>query len=102
MPFPLFFADRSRVARARVSKTSTEFNRMQAAIEIPTPNDSDSDTVATALEAAAIFSAKGDTAEALRWVQRAAESRVAFVTRTSTTRPPNSAKPLGRRVATIV
>jgi hypothetical protein len=47
---------------------------MQAAIEIPTPNESDSDTVVTALETAAVFSAKGDTAEAIRWLQRAAES----------------------------
>ncbi|MGC4092554.1 MAG: hypothetical protein QM756_32680 [Polyangiaceae bacterium] len=47
---------------------------MQAAIEIPSPNPSDSDTVVTALETAAVFSAKGDTAEAIRWLQRAAES----------------------------
>ena len=47
---------------------------MQAAIEIPAPTESDSETVATALETAAVFNAKGDTAEALRWLQRAAES----------------------------
>lgn len=47
---------------------------MQAAIQIPAPTESDSETVATALETAAIFSAKGDTAEAIRWLQRAAES----------------------------
>lgn len=47
---------------------------MQAAIQIPAPTESDSETVATALETAAVFSAKGDTAEAIRWLQRAAES----------------------------
>lgn len=47
---------------------------MEAVIEIPSPTPRDSETVVTALETAAIFRAKGDAAEALRWLQRAAES----------------------------
>jgi hypothetical protein len=47
---------------------------MEPVIEIPAPSPRDSETVVTALETAAVFSAKGDTAEALRWLQRAAES----------------------------
>lgn len=50
----------------------TEF-RVQP-IEIPAPVAGDSESVATALETAAVFAAKGDSAEALRWVKRAAES----------------------------
>lgn len=47
---------------------------MQAAIHIPEPTPGDSETVVTALETAALFGAKGDASEALRWLQRAAES----------------------------
>jgi hypothetical protein len=47
---------------------------MQQVMEIPAPNSQDSETVATALETAALFRARGDAAEALRWLQRAAES----------------------------
>jgi hypothetical protein len=47
---------------------------MQAVVEIPSPTPRDSETVVTALETAAVFRAKGDAAEALRWLQRAAES----------------------------
>ncbi|HWA76789.1 MAG TPA: hypothetical protein VG937_30860 [Polyangiaceae bacterium] len=47
---------------------------MEAVIEIPSPTPRDSETVVTALETAAVFRAKGDAAEALRWLQRAAES----------------------------
>lgn len=47
---------------------------MEAVVEIPSPTPRDSETVVTALETAAVFRAKGDAAEALRWLQRAAES----------------------------
>lgn len=47
---------------------------MQAAIRIPEPSDNDPDSVATALETAALLVAKGELAEALRWVRRGAES----------------------------
>jgi hypothetical protein len=47
---------------------------MHAAIEIPTPTATDSESVVTALETAAVFQAKGDMPEAIRWLQRAAES----------------------------
>lgn len=47
---------------------------MEAVVEIPVPTARDSETVVTALETAAVFRAKGDAAEALRWLQRAAES----------------------------
>lgn len=41
---------------------------------IPQPEPGDSETVVTALETAAVFSARGESAEALRWLKRAAES----------------------------
>lgn len=44
------------------------------AVQIPTPSEDDSDNVVTALETAAIFGAKGDAPEAVRWLKRAAES----------------------------
>lgn len=47
---------------------------MQAAIRIPEPSDNDPDSVATALETAALLVAKGELTEALRWVRRGAES----------------------------
>jgi hypothetical protein len=76
---------RRRFERAEVSFTKRdvwrcarddgkEFSNMEAVIEIPSPTPRDSETVVTALETAAVFRAKGDGAEALRWLQRAAES----------------------------
>jgi hypothetical protein len=47
---------------------------MEPVLDIPAPEPTDSETVVSSLETAAIFGAKGDAAEALRWVQRAAES----------------------------
>jgi hypothetical protein len=47
---------------------------MEASVQIPTPAEEDSDNVVTALETAAIFEAKGDGPEAVRWLKRAAES----------------------------
>jgi hypothetical protein len=47
---------------------------MQQTIDIPTPSRADTETVSTALETAAIFRSKGDGREAMRWLQRAAES----------------------------
>jgi hypothetical protein len=47
---------------------------MQQTIEIPTPSRADTETVSTALETAAVFRSKGDGREAMRWLQRAAES----------------------------
>jgi hypothetical protein len=47
---------------------------MQQTIDIPTPARADTETVITALETAAIFRSKGDGREAMRWLQRAAES----------------------------
>jgi hypothetical protein len=46
---------------------------MEPVLDIPEPEPSDSETVASSLETAAIFGAKGDRQEALRWVQRAVE-----------------------------
>lgn len=43
-------------------------------IDIPSPSAADDETVVTALETAAIFGAKGDAQEAMRWLRRAAES----------------------------
>jgi len=47
---------------------------MQQTIDIPSPSRADADTVITALETAAVFQAKGDGREAMRWLRRAAES----------------------------
>lgn len=47
---------------------------MQLTIDIPSPSRADTETVSTALETAAIFRSKGDGREAMRWLQRAAES----------------------------
>ena len=47
---------------------------MQQTIDIPTPVRADTETVITALETAAVFRSKGDGREAMRWLQRAAES----------------------------
>jgi len=47
---------------------------MRQTIEIPRPSGTDCDSVITALETAAVFSAKGDGSEAMRWLRRAAES----------------------------
>jgi hypothetical protein len=47
---------------------------MEPMLDIPAPEAGDSETVVSSLETAAIFGAKGDAAEALRWLQRAAES----------------------------
>ena len=47
---------------------------MQQTIDIPTPARADTETVITALETAAVFRSKGDGREAMRWLQRAAES----------------------------
>lgn len=47
---------------------------MQLAIDIPHPLSADTETVITALETAELFSSKGDTQEAVRWLRRAAES----------------------------
>ncbi len=47
---------------------------MQAMVEIPEAMPGDSETVMTALETAALFRSKGEANEALRWLQRAAES----------------------------
>ena len=46
----------------------------QLAIDIPHPLSADTETVITALETAELFSSKGDTQEAVRWLRRAAES----------------------------
>lgn len=47
---------------------------IQQAIEMPTPSGADTETVITALETAAVFRARGDRQEAVRWLRRAAES----------------------------
>lgn len=47
---------------------------IQQAVEIPTPSGADTETVITALETAAVFRARGDRQEAMRWLRRAAES----------------------------
>src|SRR5258705_13603028 len=47
---------------------------MQQTIDIPGPSGADTDTVITALETAAVFHARGDEREAMRWLRRAAES----------------------------
>jgi hypothetical protein len=47
---------------------------MEPILDIPAPEASDTETVVSSLETAAIFGAKGDAAEALHWLQRAAES----------------------------
>jgi hypothetical protein len=47
---------------------------MEPILDIPAPEAGDSETVVSSLETAAVFGAKGDGAEALRWLQRAAES----------------------------
>jgi hypothetical protein len=47
---------------------------LQPAIDIPRPLSADTETVATALETAELFRARGDTLEAVRWLRRAAES----------------------------
>jgi hypothetical protein len=47
---------------------------MQQTIDFPSPLGADTDTVITALETAAVFHAKGDGREAMRWLRRAAES----------------------------
>jgi hypothetical protein len=47
---------------------------MQQTIDIPSPSKADADAVITALETAAVFQAKGDGREAMRWLRRAAES----------------------------
>jgi len=47
---------------------------MDAILDIPGPEPGDSESVVASLEAAAVFGARGDAAEALRWLQRAAES----------------------------
>jgi hypothetical protein len=47
---------------------------METHIDIPAPEPGDSETVVSMLETAAVFGAKGDAAEALRWLQRAAET----------------------------
>ncbi|HEY2405664.1 MAG TPA: hypothetical protein VGI10_06665 [Polyangiaceae bacterium] len=46
----------------------------QLAFAIPEPIPSDPETVVTALETAAVFGAKGDAGEAMRWVRHAATS----------------------------
>jgi hypothetical protein len=47
---------------------------MEHVADIPVPQPGDSETVVSMLETAAVFSAKGDAAEALSWLKRAAES----------------------------
>lgn len=47
---------------------------MLQTIDIPRPSGADVENVVTALETAAIFGAKGDAQEAMRWLRRAAES----------------------------
>jgi hypothetical protein len=47
---------------------------IQQAIEMPAPSGADTETVITALETAAVFRARGDRQEAVRWLRRAAES----------------------------
>jgi hypothetical protein len=47
---------------------------MEPILDIPAPEATDSETVAASLETAAVFGAKGDVAETLRWLQRATES----------------------------
>jgi len=47
---------------------------MPQTIDIPSPSSTDCETVITALETAAVFGAKGDEGEAMRWLRRAAES----------------------------
>jgi hypothetical protein len=47
---------------------------VQQTIDIPSPSRADADAVITALETAAVFQAKGDGREAMRWLRRAAES----------------------------
>lgn len=47
---------------------------MLQTIDIPNPTKADTETVATALETAALFGAKGDGREAVHWLRRAAES----------------------------
>jgi hypothetical protein len=47
---------------------------MEPVLDIPAPEAGDTETVVSSLETAAIFGAKGDVAEALHWLRRAAES----------------------------
>lgn len=47
---------------------------MLQTIDIPSPSGADTENVVTALEAAAIFGAKGDAQEAMHWLRRAAEA----------------------------
>jgi hypothetical protein len=47
---------------------------MEASVQIPVPAASDVESVVTALEMAALFGAKGEGNEAVRWLKRAAES----------------------------
>jgi hypothetical protein len=47
---------------------------VEPVLDIPAPEAGDTETVVSSLETAAIFGAKGDVAEALHWLRRAAES----------------------------
>lgn len=47
---------------------------MEACVQIPVPAASDVESVVTALEMAALFGAKGEGNEVVRWLKRAAES----------------------------
>ena len=47
---------------------------MEASLQIPVPAASDVESVVTALEMAALFGAKGEGNEVVRWLKRAAES----------------------------
>ena len=62
---------------SRTLLEATELSRSTRVIEVivvlPAPNESDPEDVTTALETAAIFAAKGDVAEASRWLGRAAD-----------------------------
>jgi len=71
---------------------------MEPVAEIPSPQPGDSDTVISLLEAAAVFSAKGDAAQALSWLQRAAASASEEGNDTRTLALARSASSLGERL----
>jgi hypothetical protein len=65
-----------RSTELRISPANSHSPKSQligGPVETPAPNPTDPEDVVTALEAAAIFAAKGDTPEAARWLGRAAD-----------------------------
>jgi hypothetical protein len=71
---------------------------MEPILDIPAPEAGDTETVVSSLETAAIFGAKGDAAEALHWLQRAAESASDTGDDARTLTLAHSAATLSRRV----